>query len=410
MSIKCGTATLHLPERLRRLRIPKSAMRSRSRSCFLAITLLLAAAHRGYAQKATAYTLTEEARIDGNAQTLVPINSLRVRRDGSVAILQPQDHRVLIYDSIGRKVASFGREGEGPGEFRATTHAAWMADSLWIYDFQLRRITVLDPSGGPNRSVSIAGGAKPAAADIRKYPSFVQVSPVAFYSDGTILLKAIVPLTGSQIPGYPPGGTAYVRTKAADGLIRQVLRVEPADQGAIQFSTSDGQARANVPFFPRPFTEIAPDGSRLITVTTVTWGADAERIRIRAISSGGRQIYSVTRPFRTDRVTRQAADSALNVSSTLAKNPAMRARVKSLIPGRYPLLRSAFVDSDGRAWLELRAINATREWWVIGATGQFLGTVTVPLNVALKAAKGDRVWGLETDTDDVQSVVRYRMK
>ena len=37
------------------------------------------------------------------------------------------------------------QQGEGPGEFRVVASLGWVADTLWVFDFRLDRITLISP-------------------------------------------------------------------------------------------------------------------------------------------------------------------------------------------------------------------------------------------------------------------------
>ena len=86
-----------------------------------------------------------EMRIDGYAADLVPISWLGVGPTGTIAILQTQDHVVRFFDSAGSPVGSVGGDGEGPGEFRTLQRGGWKADTLWVSDFALHRVTLISP-------------------------------------------------------------------------------------------------------------------------------------------------------------------------------------------------------------------------------------------------------------------------
>jgi hypothetical protein len=60
----------------------------------------------------------------------------------------PQNSDVLVYDSTGRYVDTWGRNGDGPGEFRAVRDLMLLpGDSLLVHDRSLQRLTVLDTDG-----------------------------------------------------------------------------------------------------------------------------------------------------------------------------------------------------------------------------------------------------------------------
>lgn len=80
-------------------------------------------------------TTKRTLRIDAAAEGLTEIGSLVVGRDGVIMITQPQDFRVLVFDRAGRRVASIGRKGGGPGSSKPS--AGW-ADSEMVSGWRIR--------------------------------------------------------------------------------------------------------------------------------------------------------------------------------------------------------------------------------------------------------------------------------
>lgn len=66
------------------------------------------------------------------------------------------DKAIKIYDAAGMWVGTFGRAGEGPGEFVSLMSAQPIGDSILAYDFLLRRLTVFDPATGRARTERVS--------------------------------------------------------------------------------------------------------------------------------------------------------------------------------------------------------------------------------------------------------------
>ncbi|HEX7049905.1 MAG TPA: hypothetical protein VF188_06795 [Longimicrobiales bacterium] len=75
---------------------------------------------------------------------------------GRLYLLDAASDRVLVYDSLGGHVATYGRKGEGPGELSGPSALAVSADdSIWVADWSNRRYTVYPIGGGEARSVAL---------------------------------------------------------------------------------------------------------------------------------------------------------------------------------------------------------------------------------------------------------------
>ncbi len=86
-------------------------------------------------------------------------NQVAVLADGRVAcVIESYEERVHCVDREGGGVGSFGREGEGPGEFGGPA-ALVRGDrgTIGVMDFELSRFSVFEPSGAFVSSVTVPG-------------------------------------------------------------------------------------------------------------------------------------------------------------------------------------------------------------------------------------------------------------
>lgn len=70
-----------------------------------------------------------------------------VDRDGYFFILDSGDKRIAVFDKEGSYVRSFGREGDGPGEFRSMRLQYLHEGIISIYDSRGRRTTRFQTNG-----------------------------------------------------------------------------------------------------------------------------------------------------------------------------------------------------------------------------------------------------------------------
>lgn len=81
-------------------------------------------------------------------------DALAADEAGRLFVLDRAGNRVLVYDSAGRHLATFGRAGGGPGELAAPASLALgPGDSIWVADVGNRRYTIIPTDGGDPRSV-----------------------------------------------------------------------------------------------------------------------------------------------------------------------------------------------------------------------------------------------------------------
>lgn len=86
-------------------------------------------------------------------------------------VADTRNHEVRVFGLDGAHRRTFGREGEGPGEFRNIYSIAWVGDRLLTFDPPLGRMGEFSAEGewlGQRRTE--AAGLTGSAADIRLYP------------------------------------------------------------------------------------------------------------------------------------------------------------------------------------------------------------------------------------------------
>jgi hypothetical protein len=79
--------------------------------------------------------------------------------DSIVAVASTGTHDVRLFDSRGRFLRSWGRQGGGPGEFQFIFSPGGMyvvRDSIWIFDSALQRVTVFSTAGEYGRAIPLS--------------------------------------------------------------------------------------------------------------------------------------------------------------------------------------------------------------------------------------------------------------
>jgi hypothetical protein len=86
---------------------------------------------------------------------LFRVGSGTVLRDGSILIANSGTSEARLYDNAGRYLRTFGRPGEGPGEFRGVSLTGVLAgDSLLLFDGPQNRFSIFTLAGEFVRTIS----------------------------------------------------------------------------------------------------------------------------------------------------------------------------------------------------------------------------------------------------------------
>jgi hypothetical protein len=337
-------------------------------------------------------------RIDGMSADLVPIGGLAVGADGTIAISQLLDHRVRFFSVTGDSTGSFGRSGEGPGEFDRITRIGWLADTLWVMDFALGRITLVTPGHRVGRSIPVSN------LGISDDTPIGRLAPLALYPDRTLLALAF----------YPDSAT-FIRKSLENGT-QATLAVLQRTAASRIITVPTGTTTADVLPTP-PVYAVAPHGafvavSRLEydrSQSTVRPGMSAfalTLLRVDGDTAFNRLVEVVGEPIARNTVDSLIAAKAARLPFELA----VAFRRGAYVPPYWPPVVGMVVTDEGDVWVQMRDTHQRATIISLNRRGHITGSLNLPANTVLAAASERVLWCLEKDANDVESIVRYRVK
>ena len=166
---------------------------------------------------------------------------------GVAYVLDLPAHRVAAFDTLGRRIVVFGREGAGPGEMNAPTDLFVIGDAIGVGDGRLGRAMLYDKSGHYLRSLPIP-----------------QMSSVLPAGDSTILVQYFQPgeagwrlVNGDSAREIGPlsqRGVPYAQRDAGcmgDGTKRLILLAATCNRPSVMFFSPSMQL-ARVVSIDRP--------------------------------------------------------------------------------------------------------------------------------------------------------------
>ena len=108
---------------------------------------------------------------DDIASVLADVRDVEVLPRGRIAAVNGRGNEILLFDSSGERVATWGGTGSGRGEFRGLEWLAHLPpDTLAAGDHRLRGVTAFDAAGRCVRSFSMADAVNPASNPIPPRP------------------------------------------------------------------------------------------------------------------------------------------------------------------------------------------------------------------------------------------------
>jgi hypothetical protein len=345
--------------------------------------------------------LVREVSIDGNTHNLVAVSWILVGSRGRLAVAQQQDRAVVLFDSTGRPDGRVGRMGDGPGEFRSVTSAGFVGDSLWVHDLLGRRTTLFSP-------------------DLRVIRTVESDGTLAMFPNGTWLARARRTQSASA-PQVDTGGLVINHISTSGAVVRVVARITPFPERSLSATGEGMTMMLTVPHLAPSLFKTSSRGSRMAALTTVYSGADANTIRLVVLSINGDTVFARNYPFQAERIPAAAADEAAaraisNMTKALggrssAMPASFRDELRRRVPPVYPPYSDMLVGDDGVVWIALHrtASDAPRPQMLIDARGNDIGRITLPANTTPLVVSATHMWGVERDSLDVPSVVRFRV-
>ena len=98
------------------------------------------------------------------------VSAVALGPDGNVFVADAVNHEIRVFGLDGTHIRTFGRNGEGPGEFSSIYSLAWVGDRLLVFDPALGRIGEFSAEGEWLGQRRTAGGLSGSPAFIRLFP------------------------------------------------------------------------------------------------------------------------------------------------------------------------------------------------------------------------------------------------
>ena len=362
------------------------------------------------AQSPPAWTLTRDLRIDAAERDLSPISWIAVAPNGTIVVNQAQDGQLRFFDARGADLGTFGRKGQGPGEFEAVNRVGWFGDTMWVSDLRTRRYTLVSPDRALVRTLpwptTLTGELTPDVTS-RTIRSSI---PLALLPDGSHLLSLSV---GDSPSGDVPGNGVPIARADRDGKLERLIAWRPDDGCTVSVTMSGGFGMARVPFCFISMNEASPRGDRFAMVHAEASRGRDGAYRVSVVQTAADTIFSRSYSYRRVPVPRYIADSVQqSLQRRAGRGPEeFRSAWRSMtVPSDYPPIDRLLLGRDNTTWLEEYTPSGDRSWLVLDARGEPVGRASVPRTVRILVPSREALWGTDTDDDGLQHIVRFTVR
>lgn len=322
--------------------------------------------------------------------------------DGTLIIPNHSEMVLELWSRAGTRIKTWGRKGEGPGEFRIMMQGGTLAGGIWVNDAVQQRTTFYDVKGAmqavvrwpPMHRTNDRGSSATG-------PAFL--IPNAWLDSTTFL--------GILIPGQPEASLRLTRASVRRGIEREsVLPTQPAPTGSC-IRTSP---QAVILRCPNGRTAFSSDGGRFAWVTQSAHDDARGWYRLEVRNVQGTILHTdsvaVTRPVisaaERERLTRSITGAVQRAGVPRGAGP----RVLPL--PRYDVsVEDVWVADDGTVWIELpsaRGEGVTFHRHVVGRRG--VGRWVSPPDFVMLWVGSSTVIGRLVGDDGVSRVVEYTVQ
>ncbi len=318
--------------------------------------------------------------------------------DGTVVVGDDQAKDLRFFDRTGRHVRTVGREGGGPGEFKAVGSLGVLGDSLVVGDYNNRRVSVFAPDGKLVRAVPLdAGGSEDFTF------------PVGYLGDGSVLLSSGGTFDRGSRSGVSRDSVRYLRLAPSGGAPREVGRFVGSEMFV---QSADGAIMAGPRAFGRS-AEIAvvPDGF---------FYGSSDTYQVGRYDASGTLLRLVRRPQATRAVTpadiERYREARLKQAAEVRGGRFREMQEKSLAAMSYPETMPAYgriqADRAGNLWVSEFQVTPEDpgKWTVFDPEGRMLGTVSTPARFRVLDIGEDYVLGVWKDDLDVDHVRMFALE
>jgi hypothetical protein len=327
--------------------------------------------------------------LEGGPEEFGRIRSLLADGAGRIYVAETMTNEVRVFSPEGTHVRTFGRRGQGPGEFSSLYSLAWMGDDLVAMDPGNARLALLSPEGEWRGMILHPAITGPASL-VRLHP----LGELGFY----------VQVIDPNRPGLP-----WVRTTGEGAMDTIPVPRPPSDAqqtGVVCHRPDGGITFINLPGSPGITYGFPPPGGLL----AVSW---TEEYRIAFVRAEGDTVRVVTRDQPPPPYPDALWEEGLRPYHELRENfPSATCDPSSpRRPSHRAALRHLMFDEEGKMWVEA-AEESGFVWEVFGPDGRLLGRMEAPPRAEgiPPYVRDGRLYQVEVDEMDVPGVGVYRVR
>jgi len=203
------------------------------------------------------------------------------------------------------------------------------------------------------------------------------------------------------------GGEVFYAIAAVDGEIEQVLLPLPFKDNVMVVAANASTVN---PVGNGAVNAISSDGE-LVGVADVEVEDSQDLLRVRVVRADGELVFDRQLMVETVPLPSTARDSLKELAAARLGNRDLLRAFESAVDATriYPPLTEMIIGRDGTVFIGLTEREGIHPYVVLGPEGDVMGIVDVRAGARIAEAERDRIWVIEPDEYDVESLVIYRV-
>lgn len=301
---------------------------------------------------------------EGEEPVFIGVSGIQVDSRGNIYVLDGRARQVKVFDKDGKHIRSFGRKGQGPGEFQVTNDIVMTPDeTIMILDRGNLRLSFFSPEGELLKEVSAS-----------KIPRLFRIYPD---SDGNYTAR--INLRGQK--------HIYQIKKLDENLEELSLVAElkhPRRTNVIEIY--DPQLRAIV-----------------MKDDKIVWG-NWKQYKLIITDKTGRKSREIHKEFNPVKITDEDKE---RVIKELSAGIPLRRKVE--FPDNYPAFQGLSCDEQGRIFVRTSEQTENNQGYyydIFDKEGKYIAKI--PLAFFPREWKKNKLYTIEEDEEGYQVVKRYK--
>ena len=296
------------------------------------------------------------------------LNSIAVDDSGNIYTLDPKEVKIRVFNTKGKLLRTFGRMGQGPGEFRGPGGIKVMPDGvLVVYDVLSLRVTYLALNGKFLKAVSV-----------NKLPM------------GSIRIDS-------------RGFVYQYKIGRGDKSVMELIKYDTDLNPIMKFHSFEKTRKPRVsnPFPEGYYFDVSKDDN-LIWILSSTYD-------IHVVDPNGKTIKRIVKDYDPVKITNSDKERFIKKESSRD----FPVRFKYEFPEYYPVVSGIYIDNDDRIYTKTSEKDGKGciYYDVFDPMGQYISRFSLPENERVAVIKNNKLYCIIRENEEgIPLAKRYTLK